>query len=563
MGHTETLISLTIADSRLQLHVVRFSGHEALNQPYRFDVDLIGLDPYLDIEALALQSAFLSFGEQASGIHGLISHPQRLYAGTDLGYFRISLVPRLSALQNRRQRRIFQALSAPQIIVQLLEEHGIDHGHYLFEQAVGVYPPRASCTQYDESDLQLLQRLCEEEGITYRFEHSRSQHWLIFADDPGCFPEQPLPARFYMDDGRASLTPTISHLAERFTPGTSYSSHDGVALERIRQQALNNYNRTPVPGAAANQAPVGNLSLPHRRPEDTHRQQVSERRLERLRCERRHVLGRSHLATLVSGQILRVFGHPESVFNDQWLMVDIRHAGKQPDVLEAFDAVDLATIFDHDPASPEWPALTRGYRNQFRAIPWSMPYRPSLTQRKPQVHGYQTATLLGPRQHAVKRDAQGRVQARFHWPPHATENGSTHWLPLAIPRTPGAKALIAGTQVLVNFFDNDPDRPVICEVIESSEAQTPRPQVRIDGLLLEPVAEHIHLSKGQTLHVRAAERLRLEGPHTAIELHADGVRISGPQSLASALNPPCDKPRPAAADLSALFQWLERPFSNP
>ncbi|MGV8916581.1 MAG: type VI secretion system Vgr family protein [Pseudomonas sp.] len=560
MGPKQTLISLVIADSPLELHVVSFSGREALNQPYCFDIDLIGPDPQLNLDALSACPAWLSFGEQEqdSGIHGLISNPRRLYVGVGFGYYRISLVPRLSALQHQRQRRIFQELSAPQIIVQLLEEHGINHHHYFFEQAVGVYPPRTTCTQYDESDLQLLQRLCEEEGIHYRFEHSPSQHRLIFADDPGSFPEQSQPARFYMDDGRARLTPIISHMAEHFAPCTSYSSHDGTAGKHPHLSASDTIIRAPDPTAAANQACVNDLQTPVQRPEDARLKQTSERRLERLRCERRHVLGQSNQSTLLSGQIVRVFGHPESVFNDQWLLTDIHHAGKQPWLLKAFDAVDLASILSHDLPPSELPPFTRGYRNQFRAIPWAMPYRPSLTQRKPQVHGYQTATLLGIRQHPVQYDAQGRVQVRFHWPPHASDSGTSHWLPLAIACAPGAKALLAGTQVVVNFFDNDPDRPVICEVIESAEEQTPRPQVRIDGVELDPVPERIHLSRGQTLHVRAVDVLQLNGPHTAIELRAQGISISGPQSLASALNPPRAPLPPVAADLSALFQWLER-----
>ena len=557
MGHKETLISLAIADSQQVLHVVRFSGREALNQPYHFDIDLIGTNPHLEIDALSQRGAFLSFGEQNQGIHGLISNPHLLHAGVGLGYFRISLVPSLSRLHKRRQHRVFQQLSAPQIIVRLLEEHGIDHDQYLFEQAVGLYPPRPACTQYDESDLQLLQRLCEEEGIHYRFEHSRHRHRVIFADDSGSFPEQPLPARFYMDDGRASPTPAISHMAEHFALCTSYSSHDGLALERNHLQVPDTLSRAPDPHAAANQHCASELHVPLRSAEQARLKQASERRLQRLRCERRHVQGNSNQATLVSGQILRVFDHPESIFNDQWLLTDIRHAGKQPWLLKAFDAVNLATILDYGAPDTQLPPFTSGYRNQFRAIPWTLPYRPSLTQRKPQVHGYQIAALVGHRQRPVKRDAQGRVQVRFHWPAQASDNGACRWLPLAITH----EMLMGSTQVLVNFFDNDPDRPVICEVIESAEERTPRPQVRIDGQLLDPIAEHIHLSRGQTLHMRAADNLQLNSPHTEIELHAEGIRINGPQSLASALNPPRDTPQqpPSAPDMSALFQWLERP----
>ncbi len=42
---TESPFSLTLTQSDLQLQVLRFNGREALNQPYRFDLELIGLAP--------------------------------------------------------------------------------------------------------------------------------------------------------------------------------------------------------------------------------------------------------------------------------------------------------------------------------------------------------------------------------------------------------------------------------------------------------------------------------------------------------------------------------------
>ena len=63
---------------------------------------------------------------------------------------------------------------------------------YRFELATGHYPLRPFCIQYEESDLALLQRLCEEEGIHYHFEHQRDGHVLVLADDSLSFPQEPL-----------------------------------------------------------------------------------------------------------------------------------------------------------------------------------------------------------------------------------------------------------------------------------------------------------------------------------------------------------------------------------
>jgi uncharacterized protein involved in type VI secretion and phage assembly len=44
----------------LSLQVVQFSGQEALNQPYRFEIEVIGLAPAMPLQQLLHQAAFLS-----------------------------------------------------------------------------------------------------------------------------------------------------------------------------------------------------------------------------------------------------------------------------------------------------------------------------------------------------------------------------------------------------------------------------------------------------------------------------------------------------------------------
>ncbi|MEB0208991.1 contractile injection system protein, VgrG/Pvc8 family, partial [Pseudomonas sp. CCC3.1] len=77
------------------------------------------------------------------------------------GHYRLSLGPRLACLAGRSNQRIFQGLSAPQIIARVLKEHGIRADAHRFELS-GTYRERMYCAQHHESDLQFVQRLCEE-----------------------------------------------------------------------------------------------------------------------------------------------------------------------------------------------------------------------------------------------------------------------------------------------------------------------------------------------------------------------------------------------------------------
>ncbi|MFM9385206.1 contractile injection system protein, VgrG/Pvc8 family, partial [Pseudomonas sp. UV AK001] len=115
----------------------------------------------------------LQLSPDGSGIHGLIDRAAQGDSGKRLTRYSVTLRPQLSYLAHRINQRIFQNLSVPKIIGKVLEEHGIQGNAYEF-QTGSIYPDRLYCVQYDESDLHFIQRLCEEEGIHYHFQHSVS-----------------------------------------------------------------------------------------------------------------------------------------------------------------------------------------------------------------------------------------------------------------------------------------------------------------------------------------------------------------------------------------------------
>jgi type VI secretion system secreted protein VgrG len=591
---TETRATLTIGDTPLALHVIRFSGSEALNRPYRFEIDFISPSVMLDAGVLTSRSAYLSFGDAHHGVHGLIGNALVLYVGKGISHVRVTLEPRLQSLQQRYHRRLHQQSSVPQILQRLLEENGIGTDHYRLGLTVGTYPPRQTCAQYDESDLHLLQRLCAEEGIHFRFEHSRDRHLLIFADDPADFRELSTPTRYQKELDHTTLAPSISYLAEHFSVRTMRSGHDRPPRQVDDQEATTeNPRRMPVHGFAANQSRGALLRAQLPNAAEARRRQLSERTLERMRCERRHVYGLSDQPSLVSGQTLSVLAHPNTLFNDQWLLTDVHHVGKQPQVLSELDPADIEGIIksasletDQRPQFPfagpvssvEVAPFTKGYRNCFRVIPWTLPYRPPLTQQKPQIHGPQTATLIGAYGHAVKRDPQGRIQAKLHWPVSPTNDEAVLWLRLAVA-TPSNEApceVLAGSEVLLSHFDNDPDQPIICGLVKSATAQFLRPRIQIDGRALSSIAAHIHLSAGQTLDVEASDSVTLTSQHARLELHTGSLRMTALKNLAGRScreteirygRAPSRSSTPeqltTATDFSALLQPLGRPQPDP
>ncbi|MGF6130045.1 type VI secretion system secreted protein VgrG [Pseudomonas frederiksbergensis] len=426
----ESPFTLTLVEADLSLQVLQFSGHEGLNQPYRFDIKVISLAPAMNLDHLLQLPAFLSLGDE-QGFHGILHSARREHRGPHRVGYRLTLVPHLQNLEQQPNRRVFHRLSVPAILRQLLEEHALPKLSYRFELSTGHYPVRPFCIQYEETDLSFLHRLCEEEGIHYHFEHWRDGHVLVLADDSLSFPQEPVLTPFHDQPLDEPEFATIRELFQR---------HDSPLIlpptqARDRSTGADSFG-------AANHPLTGKPAM--------NRDQRSRRTLERLRCQQRQIHGQSDQTALLSGRIVQVEEHPITGFNDQWLLTEIRHQGHQPSILA------------------DGPIEAPGYCNHFSAIPWSTEFRPALKQPRPNIPGYQPARVLGEPGQAPKLDEQGRIQVSL-WPESAAQAPAGLWLPVAM----GASGLpVAGNNVFISFLDSDPDRPVICA---GPSIQNPRP----------------------------------------------------------------------------------------
>ncbi|MEH6672742.1 type VI secretion system tip protein TssI/VgrG, partial [Halopseudomonas sp.] len=308
---------------------------------------------------------------------------------------------------HRTNQRIFQHLSVPEIISRVLADHGIQADAYRF-QLNSEYPQRVYCTQYDETDLHFIQRLCEEEGIHYHFEHSIDNHLLVFGDDQTGFPKLDRPTAYIQDSGLVADEPVIKRFAMRIETRPSRVTRRDYDFEKphllmeaahkAEQPAEGDEQPIPLPD-------LEDYDYPGRFTERARGKQLAKRSLERHRADYRLAEGKSDVPTLVTGHFLTLSEHPRTEWNDLWLVVSIRHEGKQPQVLEESVTSDVK---DTD-------GFTQGYRNQFTAAPWDVHFRPQLAHPKPKVLGTQTAVVTGPKGEEIHCDQYGRIKVQFHW----------------------------------------------------------------------------------------------------------------------------------------------------
>ncbi|EJO94412.1 Rhs element Vgr protein [Ectopseudomonas mendocina DLHK] len=451
-------ITLAIPAVDNDLQVLSFEGREALNKPYRFDIELVSQRADLDLAALINQTAYLTFGPSGKGVHGVVYAIEQGDSGKRLTRYRISLRPQLAYLAHRHNQRIFQHLTVPQIIGQILEEHGIQSDAYQFQLGY-LYPERDYCVQYDESDLHFIQRLCEEEGISFHFQHSEDSHRLVFGDDASVFPKLD-PLNYQQGSGLAADHEVVRAFGVRLETRSTHATWRDYDFEQPKLRMEADYRSEFSPALEV-------YDYPGRFTDRTRGKHLAKRSLERLRSDYELAEGESD-AYLISGHFLALAGHPRQQWNDLWLLDEVIHEGKQPQVLE--ESVTSNT----QPGD----GFQQGYRNRFTATPWDIPYRPALEHRKPKVLGSQTAVVTGPAGEEIHCDQYGRVKVQFHWDREGLGNDTTScWLRVASNWAGKAYGGIAiprvGMEVLVTFLEGDPDQPLITGCLYHAEHVVP------------------------------------------------------------------------------------------
>ncbi|MGZ7456535.1 type VI secretion system Vgr family protein [Pseudomonas sp. Ma2-10] len=450
---------LLIPSVRNDFKVLAFHGTETISQLYAIKVELVSESSDFGLESLLSQPAFLQFGINGEGIHGRIEDVLAGETGKRLTRYHLTLVPALHYLQFSYNQRIFQHLTVPQIVTQVLQGHGIQGDSFTFN--VSTSAEREYCTQYGESDYAFIQRLCSEDGIAWHHQHNQDGHQLVFTDDQTYFPklgETP----YQQGSGMVAEHPVVSQFSMRFSTRTSTTTRRHYDFERPSLLLQNQFTAESTPE-------LEDYRFPVRFETENLGKQLARQALERHRSDYQVAEAKSDQPALRSGHFFNLIEHPRQPYNDLWLLLAVHHVGKQPQALEE------SVTSDTNPDD----GFTQGYRNTFSAIPWNVFYRPPLLAR-PSVLVSQTARVTGPKGEEIHCDEYGRVRCEFHWDrAELGSDKSSCWLRVSsswagegfgavtIPRV--------GMEVVVTFLEGNPDDPLITGCVPNKATPVPYP----------------------------------------------------------------------------------------
>jgi len=211
LGANEERYFFEVLDGPDQFHLVRMKGVEGISKLYQFDVEVVCDDPDLEVEEYIGQAAVITLQDQTNDtedqtryIHGIISRIEVGEQGIDQNTYYMTVVPKVWPLTYRINNRIFQNQTTQKIIETILTDAGLQGDEYRFELS-GALPTREYCVQYRESELDFIQRLMEDEGIHYYFEHEDDIHVLVISDvsstNPSISDEEPEIPYYYDSQG--------------------------------------------------------------------------------------------------------------------------------------------------------------------------------------------------------------------------------------------------------------------------------------------------------------------------------------------------------------------------
>lgn len=437
-----TLFTLTLDGVDAPLSVAAFEGTEGISELYAFQIDVVS--PELAIEPEAVVGGKASLGISTEGhaprhVSGIVARFEQGEQTEKGAVYRVTLVPDVYRLLYRHDARIFQEKKVDQILQEVLSDAGID----AFQIALqGEHPVREYCVQYRESDWAFLSRLMEEEGIFYFFEHDAGGATLFIADSPSAHTT-------IADPSRLVYRPALGAMARGESVSRFVFSHE----IRTGKVALTDYNfkkpalslmSSAAGGTDANLEVYdypGEFDLPDQGAA------LSQVRLEESDAGRKRAAGDSGCARFIPGHLFEMAEHPRGGANRSWLLTRVHHRGVAPQMADTR-------------------AVSDSYGNRFEAIPDDVPYRPLRRTPRPFVRGSQTAIVTGPAGEEIYVDEHGRVKVQFHWDRKGKKDEkSSCWIrvsqPWAGPGYGGMWIPRIGHEVVVDFLEGDPDRPLI------------------------------------------------------------------------------------------------------
>jgi len=205
-------------------------------------------------------------------------------------------------------------------------------------------------------------------------------------------------------------------------------------------------------------------------------------RIEELHVDYETVQGSGNARGLATGALFKLTDYPRDDQNREYLIVSTEYK-LQSDAFgssgEIGGTASTGPVFQCD----------------FTALDSHTPYRPPRVTPPAQVRGPQTAIVVGKSGEEIRTDQYGRVKVQFHWDRYGkSDQHSSCWVRVSHPWASEGWGAIAtpriGQEVIVDFLEGDPDRPIITGRVYNGDNMPPLRAARQRRRQLAHVQQH-------------------------------------------------------------------------
>lgn len=436
----------------------RMTATESLGRLFEINLEMAGRNESIDFNDLLGQTITVELilpSGKTRYFTGFVSKfSQTGTIGRNVVYNAV-LRPWLWILTRAADCRIFQESTAPEIIKTVFNNHGFTD---IKDALSGAYRTWEYCAQYRETDFNFVSRLMEQEGIYYYFQHFNGKHTLVLSDSISSHEkvEDYESIHYYPPSENAIRGEHVDDWSTEgaVQPGAcALNDYDfkrpkaglGVCSSVSRSHAMADFEVYDYPGEYV-KIPEG--------------ENYARARIQEFQAQHLQVGGHGNVKGLTVGALFHLEGFPREDQNKEYLVVQTSHF------------VELAS---------DESGVAQGEMKHsctFSAIPSSQEYRSSRITPKPSVQGPQTAVVVGPRGEEIWTDKYGRVKVQFHWDRiGAGDENSSCWMRVAQPwagKNWGAVYIPRiGQEVVVEFLEGDPDRPIVTGSVYNEDVMPP------------------------------------------------------------------------------------------
>jgi type VI secretion system secreted protein VgrG len=433
-------------------------GQESISQCFAYQVTFLSEDIEIDsYDLLGLGiTVKVESDRQERFFHGIVDS----FALTEFGDERVQYVatlrPWLWFLSKTSDSRIFQNMS----VVDIIEEVFSAYPNAQFEKRLQeTYPPREYCVQYDETDLNFVQRLMEHEGIAYFFEYTDGDHTMVLTDANAKFaPAKGYDKIPYREDSDAGRD---------FDEGITLWKRTDSAVSASYTQTDYDFTKPSADLKVRSETPFGHklddgkqYYYPGTYMEIARGEILAGVRLEEIQTAHHQIEALSTAIGPAAGHIFALTDYPRKVENDDYLIHTVHY-----------------NLSDGQYSAGGGSGVT-GFSASYNLLPLSLPFRPARIAQVPVMRGPQTAVVVGPAGEEIYTDEYSRVKVQFHWDRLGANDETTTcfirvssvwagsgWGFIQIPRI--------GQEVIVDFLEGDPDQPIITGRVYNANQMPP------------------------------------------------------------------------------------------